>query len=126
MSEVEPLFDASPALAGRLPTPTTAGRSSRNTPLHRLYPGGSLKCVAGKAPRNLRRHAARVLMIDEADAIEVSAEGDPSSLAERRTLTFANRKIIVGSTPLDEASSHVVRSYAASADHVLRSVRGLT
>jgi phage terminase large subunit GpA-like protein len=118
VSDVEPLFEASPALAGRLPTPTTAGRSSRNTLLHRIYPGGSLKCVAGKAPRNLRRHTCRILMIDEADAIEVSAEGDPISLAERRTLSFANRKIIVGSTPLDEATSHVMRAYLASDQRV--------
>ena len=36
--------------------------------------------VAGKAPRNLRRHTARILMVDEADAIEVSTEGGTSSL----------------------------------------------
>ena len=77
---MEPLFDASPILQWRLATPSLA-RRDRNTMLHRLWPGGSLKCVAGKAPRNLRRHTARVLMIDEADAIEVSAEDDPRSLA---------------------------------------------
>lgn len=49
---------------------------------------GSLKCVAGKAPRNLRRHTARILMIDEADAIEVSAEDDPRSLPPRHLGTF--------------------------------------
>ena len=79
--------------------------------LHRLFPGGSLKCVAGKSPRNMRRHTARVLMIDEVDAIEVSAEGDPVALAERRTMTFDDRKIIVGSTPISAETSHVVRSY---------------
>jgi phage terminase large subunit GpA-like protein len=118
VSDVEPLFDASPVLQGRLPTPTTAGRSSRNTLLHRIYPGGSLKCVAGKAPRNLRRHTCRILLIDEADAIEVTAEGDPITLAERRTLSFANRKIIVGSTPLQESTSHVARCYAESDQRV--------
>jgi phage terminase large subunit GpA-like protein len=118
VSDVEPLFDASPVLQGRLPTPTTAGRSSRNTLLHRIYPGGSLKCVAGKAPRNLRRHTCRILLIDEADAIEVTAEGDPITLAERRTLSFGNRKIIVGSTPLQESTSHVARCYAESDQRV--------
>ena len=43
----------------------------------RLFPGGSLKVVAGKAPRNFRRHTARILLVDEVDAIEASAEGDP-------------------------------------------------
>lgn len=105
VSDVEPLFLDSPALRDHLPMPHP-GRSDRNTLLHRLFPGGSLKIVAGKAPRNLCRHTARVLMIDEADAIEVSAEGDPITLAEKRTLSFADRKIIVGSTLLDEATSH--------------------
>jgi phage terminase large subunit GpA-like protein len=113
VSDVEPLFLDSPALRDHLPMPHP-GRSDRNTLLHRLFPGGSLKIVAGKAPRNLCRHTARVLMIDEADAIEVSAEGDPITLAEKRTLSFADRKIIVGSTPLDEATSHVVRLYEQS------------
>ena len=37
-----------------------------------------------------------------------------SRLAERRTLSFANRKIIIGSTPLFEDTSHVLRSYGES------------
>lgn len=114
VSEIEPMFDASPALQGHLPTPTTAGRDSRSTLLHRIFAGGSLKIVPGKAPRNLRSHTARILFIDEADAIEVSAEGNPITLAEKRTLSFSNRKIVVGSTPLDEATSHVLRCYSES------------
>lgn len=113
VSDVEPLFADSPAITDALPMPRP-GRSDRNTLLHRLFAGGSLKIVAGKAPRNLRRHTCRILLIDEADAIEVSAEGDPITLAERRTMSFANRKIICGSTPLDEATSHVSRLYGQS------------
>jgi phage terminase large subunit GpA-like protein len=48
-----------------------------------------LKIVAGKSPRNLRRHGARILLCDEVDAILASAEGDPVSLAEKRTLSFS-------------------------------------
>ena len=118
VSELEPMFDSSPTLMGRLPTPVTAGRDSRNTLLHRIYPGGSLKVVAGKAPRNLRAHTARILFVDECDAIEQSAEGDPITLAEKRTLSFSNRKIVVGSTPLDEATSHVLRCYSQSDQRV--------
>ena len=113
VDDVEPLFDSSPLLRGRIGGPSIA-RKDRNTMLHRLWKGGSLKCVAGKAPRNLRRHTAKILMIDEADAIEVSAEGDPIGLAERRTMTFADRKIVVGGTPIDEATSHVLRCYNES------------
>jgi phage terminase large subunit GpA-like protein len=114
VSDLEPIFEATPTLAGLL----TADESGRNTLLSRRFPGGSLKIVAAKAPRNLRRHNVRVLLIDEADGMETAAEGSPILLAERRTLSFGNRKIIMGSTPTFEATSHVLRAYAASDQRV--------
>jgi phage terminase large subunit GpA-like protein len=116
VSEIEPLFAATPAVAGALSADVDEG--ARNTLLHRRFPGGSLKVVASKAPRNLRRHTARVLLIDEADGMEVGAEGSPILLAERRTLSYGDRKIILGSTPLYEETSHVLRAYAASDQRV--------
>jgi phage terminase large subunit GpA-like protein len=112
VSDVEPIFDASPALAGLLAADAEEG--ARNTLTARRFPGGSLKLVAARAPRNLRRHTARILIVDEADACEVTAEGNPLRLAERRTLSYANRKIIIGSTPLDEDTSNVLRAYGES------------
>lgn len=112
VSDLEPTFDATPALRGLLSA--DADESGRNTLLSRRFAGGSLKIVAAKAPRNLRRHTARILMVDECDAMESTAEGNPLTLAERRTLSFANRKIVLGSTPVLEETSHVLRSYALS------------
>ena len=57
-------------------------------------------------------------MCDEADAFEVDAEGNPIRLAERRTLTFADRKIIIGSTPIFTDTSHVLRAYNESDQRV--------
>ena len=113
VSDIEPTFAASPALRG-----TLAEDGERNTLLSKRFAGGSLKIVAAKAPRNLRRHTARILIVDEADAMEIGAEGNPIRLGERRTMSFANRKIIIGSTPLIEDTSHVLRSYAASDQRV--------
>jgi phage terminase large subunit GpA-like protein len=119
VSDVERLFDTSPKLRKRLTGPSKGGdRINRNTLTHRLFRGGDLKVVAGKAPRNLRRHTARILLVDEADAIEASAEGDPITLAECRTLSFANRKIITGGTPLDESTSAIARLYSQSDQRV--------
>jgi phage terminase large subunit GpA-like protein len=116
VSDLEPTFAATPALTGLLTG--EADETGRSTLLSRRFSGGSLKVIAAKAPRNLRRHTARILLIDEADAMESSAEGNPLILAERRTLSFGNRKIIMGSTPVSEETSHVLRSYAVSDQRV--------
>lgn len=115
VSDLDPIFGASPTLAGLLKAEMEGGR---NTLLSRRFHGGSLKIVAARSPRNLRRHNVRVLLIDEADAMEATAEGSPITLAERRTLSFGNRKIIMGSTPTFEATSHVLRAYAVSDQRV--------
>ncbi|MDD9745514.1 MULTISPECIES: phage terminase large subunit family protein [Marinovum] len=112
VSDVEPIFAASRAVADALGDDRDEGE--RNTLLSRRFPGGSLKVVAAKAPRNLRRHNVRVLFIDEADGMEATAEGSPILLAERRTLSFPDRKIVLGSTPVHEETSHVLRAYAQS------------
>jgi len=112
VSDIEPIFEATPALAGLLSA--EADESGRNTLLSRRFAGGSLKIVAAKAPRNLRRHNVRVLLMDEVDGMHATAEGSPLTLAERRTLSFSNRKVILGSTPTIEETSNVLRSYAQS------------
>jgi len=39
-----------------------------------------------------------VLFVADADAMEVTPEGSPILLAEKRTLSFADGKIVLGST----------------------------
>jgi phage terminase large subunit GpA-like protein len=87
VDDIEPIFAASPALRGSLAIGTD-DETDRNTLLSRRFAGGSLKIVAARAPRNLRRHGARILIVDEADACEVGSEGNPLRLAERRTLAI--------------------------------------
>jgi phage terminase large subunit GpA-like protein len=113
VSDIEPIFAATPVLRGALADDVEEGE--RNTLLSRRFPGGgSLKIVAARAPRNLRRHTARILIVDEADACEAGPEGNPIRLGERRTFTFANRKIIIGSTPIFADTSAVLRAYGES------------
>ncbi len=112
VSDMEPVFEASPAVAGALSA--DVDETGRNTIRHRRFPGGSLKIVAARSPRNLRRHTARILLIDEEDAIEVTQEGDAIDLAIKRTLSFPNRKIVRGSTPTDLDTSTICREYDAS------------
>jgi phage terminase large subunit GpA-like protein len=113
VDDLEQTFEASPALRDRLPMPHP-GRSDRNTLLHRLFDGGSLKVVPGVSPRNMRRHSAKILIFDELDAIEQSAEGDIFSLGVQRTLSWPGRRIIAGGTPLNVGTSTISRLYAES------------
>lgn len=111
---LESTFDASPALRGKL------NDSKRNRLLYRQFPGGWLRVVAAKAPRNLRAHTAKVVIFDEIDAFDISAggagkgEGDPIALGIKRSDTFPDRKIILGGTPVDTDTSHVIREYENS------------
>jgi phage terminase large subunit GpA-like protein len=111
VSIVQPTFDESPALRRALRSGNTDGREAM---LFRQFAGGSLSIVSAHAPRNLRARTARVLFADELDAWETSGEGDPLELAIRRTMTFANRKVVLASTPIDEETSRLLRSYEQS------------
>lgn len=116
VSDLEPIFEATPACAGLLSDDSE--EAGRNTLMSRRFAGGSLKVVAAKSPRNLRRHNVRILLMDEVDAMLPTAEGSALTLAERRTLSFGNRKIICGSTPTDDLTSNVARLYAQSDQRV--------
>lgn len=113
---IEPTFRESPALRDLL----TADTTGRDTMLSRHFPGGNLALVSAASPRNLRARTARVLIMDELDGWEIDArgEGDPVALAEKRTFTFADRKIIAGSTPVDEETSRILRLYGQSDQRV--------
>jgi phage terminase large subunit GpA-like protein len=112
VTEIETTFENSPTLSGLLSSDNS--EHDRSTLLSRKFPGGSLKLVPAKTPRALRRHTARVLLIDESDAMLPTPEGDALALAEARTLSFPNRKIIIGSTPTFADTSPILRAYEAS------------
>jgi phage terminase large subunit GpA-like protein len=112
VEEVEPIFESSPALKGLL----KRGRSDgRNTLLRKsLLGGGSIKILSARAPRKLRAHDAKFLFVDEADGMEITAEGDPISIATGRTFAHGDRKIVVGSTPTEEGVSFIERQFEES------------
>lgn len=112
---LEPVAEVTPALAGLFREDASA---ARNTLLARRYPGGSLKVIPARSPRNLRAHTAKVLLADEIDAMEITAEGNPLLLGEKRTLSYPDRKLISGSTPTDESTSLILAEYAKSDQRV--------
>jgi len=110
--EIEPLFESSPGLRGLMISGRVEGR---NTLTRKRFVGGaSLKILSARAPRNLRRHDFKALYCDEIDAMEITSEGDPLLIAEKRTLTHGDRKIVRGSTPTEEDVSLIERAYNES------------
>jgi phage terminase large subunit GpA-like protein len=76
-------------------------RDSENTIESKAFPGGHLGIVGANAPSGLRSRPRRVILFDEVDGYPPSAgdEGDPIELATKRTTTFWNAFVLMGSTP---------------------------
>lgn len=91
-------------------------RSSGNTILHKSFPGGNLAIAGANAPSGLASRPRRVVLLDEVDRYPVTAgsEGDPSSLAIRRTETFWNAVIVMTSTPTVKGRSRIETEFENS------------
>lgn len=109
-----PMIRDTPAIAARVTE--AKSRDSGNTIRAKKYPGGQLSIVGSNAPAGLASRPIRVVLGDEIDKYPVSAgvEGNPISLAIKRTQTFWNRKIILGSTPTVKGRSEVEARYLNS------------
>lgn len=73
-----------------------------DTTLHKSFAGGHITFTGAISPSGLAMRPIRYLFLDEVDRYEPSAgkEGNPISLAMRRTDTFPlNRKIAIASSP---------------------------
>jgi phage terminase large subunit GpA-like protein len=92
-------------------------RDSGNTQLEKEFPGGILILGGANSAAGLRSMPVRNLFLDEVDSYppDVEGEGDPVSLAEKRTGTFGNRrKIYISSTPTIKGLSRIEKEYLAS------------
>ncbi len=88
-------------------------RDGDNTVLRKIFPGGMLTLVGSNAPAPLASTPARYVFGDERDrwAKNAGGEGDPWKLAEARTITFYNHKMVEASTPTIEGDSAIVESF---------------
>ena len=109
------MIDQTPALRERVAE--SRSRDSGNTLLSKEFPGGVLVLAGANSASGLRSMPARYLFLDEVDAypLDVDDEGDPVSLAIKRTTTFGRRrKVLITSTPTVRGSSRVERAFAVS------------
>ena len=112
---IDPLIDESPELRERVKP--ARSRDTGNTMLSKEFAGGILIMTGANSAVGLRSTPARYLFLDEVDAYPLSAdeEGDPVTLAEARSLTFAHRrKVFLVSTPTIKGLSRIEREYEAS------------
>lgn len=78
------------------------------------FPGGFLALTGAMSPGGLKSRPVRYLWMDEVDGYPASAgiEGDPVTLAEKRTQTFGkNAKRVCTSTPTLKTTSRIYRRF---------------
>ena len=109
-----PMLRDTPALQGLVKD--ARARDSGNTTLHKLFPGGHITACGANSPSSLASRPIRVVLCDEVDRYPVSAgsEGDPVSLARKRSATFWNRKIAMFSTPTNKGNSRIETAFEES------------
>lgn len=113
--KIAPMIRETPVLVGLISEPRA--KDGGNTILHKEFPGGYLVICGANSPVGLRSLAIRVLLEDEVDAypLDCGGEGSPITLAEARTETFEDTRVIyLGSTPVDEEDSVIWAAYQQS------------
>ena len=115
-SEIAPMLRDTPVLAeiaGDL-----KAKDSNQRILKRVFKNGaSITFVGANSPGGFRRITARVVAFDEVDGYPPAGagdEGDQIKLGKKRTESFWNRKIILGSTPAVKVTSRIFRSWETS------------
>jgi phage terminase large subunit GpA-like protein len=111
---LESMITETPVLAAKIAP--ARSRDSGNTMFSKEFSGGIMLMAGANSATGLRSAPCRYLFCDEVDAFpaDVDGEGDPVSLAERRTTTFARRKILLTSTPTVKEFSRIEAEYQRS------------
>lgn len=109
-----PMIEETPVLRDRIAD--NRSRDGGNTQMVKEFQGGALIITGANSAVGLRSMPVRYLFLDEVDGYpaDVDGEGDPVQLAEKRTTTFARRKIYLCSTPTVKDVSRIEREYLQS------------
>lgn len=112
--ELNPMIADTPVLLERVGEQKS--RSTGNTITKKHYPGGIAHVIGSNSPRGFRRITVKIVLFDEIDGYPATAgtEGDQIKLGEKRTETFWDRKIGMGSTPTEKGFSRIDRAWEKS------------
>ena len=106
-----PMIRDTPTLTGKVRD--AKSRTSGNTILHKVFPGGHVTIAGANSPSSLASRPVRIVLMDETDRYPASAgtEGNPIKLAEKRTTAFWNKKKIKVSTPTIKGNSQIEKEF---------------
>lgn len=115
-TEIAPMIRDTPVLAeiaGDL-----KAKDSNQRILKRMFRNGaSIAFIGANSPGGFRRISARIALFDEIDGYPVTGagnEGDQIALGIKRTESFWNRKIVLGSTPTVKGISRIEKAWSQS------------
>jgi terminase, large subunit len=114
-TEILPMLTDTPVLAEL--TGDIKTRDANQRILKRQFRNGaSVAFVGANSPAGFRRISARVVLFDEVDGfpLEAGFEGDQIALGIKRTETFWNRRIVLGSTPTLKYQSRIEKAFNES------------
>jgi len=111
---LESMINETPCLMEKI-SPARS-RDSGNTLFSKEFAGGIMILTGSNSGTGLRSTPCRYLFLDEVDAFpaDVDGEGDPVGLAEKRSTTFARRKILLTSTPTIKDFSRIEAEFLRS------------
>lgn len=111
---IDPMIEECPSLKEKVADP--GSREGANSLYIKQFPGGDLMLCGSNSAKSLRSSPIRYLFFDELDAAEgdLEGEGDPLTLAEKRTRNFSRRKIYAVSTPKLKLTSRIYREWMRS------------
>ena len=109
---VAPMIRDTPSIRKKVADPRS--RDSGNTTLHKRFAGGHLTIAGAESPVSLAMRPIRVALLDEVDRYKMTSEGDPVSLAVKRTNNFWNRHVMLASSPTVKGFSRIEKEWEKS------------
>lgn len=115
-TEIAPMLRDTPVLA-EIAGDLTSRAAQQRVDKRVFRNGASISFVGANSPAGFRRITARIVAFDEVDGYPSQGagnEGDQIALGTKRSETFWNRKIILGSTPTVQGISRIEKSWEES------------
>ncbi|WP_237387343.1 phage terminase large subunit family protein [Xenorhabdus sp. Sc-CR9] len=112
-TEIAPMLRDTPVLT-EIAGDSKAKDSNQTIRKKTFSNGANLTLIGANSPGGFRRITCRIILFDEVDGYPsggAGAEGDQISLGIKRSETFWNRKIVIGSTPTVRGTSRIEKSF---------------